>query len=92
MIAIQSSYKPAAKTIDKFEIKGNNKIINGIWYFLVDDQERQNISDQMRQSLGLEATPVAAIKSSTKSTNNSNHLSTSHSTNGIYNHITRRPG
>jgi LCP family protein required for cell wall assembly len=86
MIAIQSTYKPAAKTIDKFEIKGINKIINGIWYFLINDQERQNVSDQMRQSLGLAAAPVASIKSSIESTNNSNHFSTSHTANGIYNH------
>lgn len=59
MLGIQSSYKPAAKTIDKIEIKGDNKLINGIWYFLVNDQERQSISDVMNKSLGLPTKPVS---------------------------------
>jgi anionic cell wall polymer biosynthesis LytR-Cps2A-Psr (LCP) family protein len=53
MIAIQSSYKPAAATINKIEIKGNDDTINGIYYYHVDDQERQSLSDLMRESLGL---------------------------------------
>lgn len=68
MLGIQSSYKPAAKTIDKLEIKGAGETINKIWYLSVGNQERQTLSDEMRQSLGLATDPVAKIYSSTETT------------------------
>jgi hypothetical protein len=68
-------------------MKGDNKILNGIWYFLVDDQERQDISDQMRESLGLAPIPVAETKSSIEK--NSSHLSNSRTIHGTYSHISK---
>ncbi len=64
MIDIQSSYKPAAETIEKLEIKGDGKMINGGWYFLVDDETRQSISNEMRDHLGLQQETVAVIPNS----------------------------
>jgi LCP family protein required for cell wall assembly len=90
MIAIQSSYKPAAKTIDKLEIKGNDKTINGIYYYQVDDQERQNLSDLMRESLGLPSDPVAKIDTGYETTvNSSNQSTTSRITNSTSSHINK---
>jgi LCP family protein required for cell wall assembly len=83
MIGIQSSYKPAAETIDKLEIKGEGKTINKIWYLTVDDQERQTLSDEMRQSIGLASEPVSKFYSGseTNSNNRSNSTTTSNSDN-----------
>ena len=64
MIGIQSSYKPAAETIEKLEIKGDGKMINGGWYFLVEDETRQSISNELREQLGLQQETVASIPTS----------------------------
>ncbi|WP_251551938.1 LCP family protein [Neobacillus muris] len=61
IIDIQSSYKNAAGTIDKLEIPGEGKMINGGWYFIVEDETRQNLSDQLREHLGLDPEMVAEI-------------------------------
>jgi anionic cell wall polymer biosynthesis LytR-Cps2A-Psr (LCP) family protein len=61
IIGIQSSYKPAAETIDKLEIKGEGNTINEIWYYLVDDETRQGLSDELREQLGLTPETVAKI-------------------------------
>jgi LCP family protein required for cell wall assembly len=61
IIGIQSKYKPAAETIDKLEIKGQGDTINRLWYFLVDDETRQSLSDQFREHLGLQQEMVAKI-------------------------------
>jgi len=66
MISIQSSYKPAAETIESLEIKGDGKMINGGWYFLVEDETRQNISNDLREQLGLQQETVASIPTSYK--------------------------
>jgi LCP family protein required for cell wall assembly len=61
IISIQADYKTAAETIDKLEIKGTGAMINNIWYFLVDDETRQSISDELREHLGLPQETVAKI-------------------------------
>ncbi|WP_081798130.1 LCP family glycopolymer transferase [Neobacillus dielmonensis] len=61
IIDIQSSYKTAAETIEKLEIPGDGKMINGGWYFIVQDETRQSISDQLRQHLDLQTEQVARI-------------------------------
>ncbi|WP_462410942.1 LCP family glycopolymer transferase [Neobacillus sp. Marseille-QA0830] len=60
MLDIQSSYKQAADTIEKMEISGVGKMINGSWYYLVADETRQNISDQLRAHLNLQQETVAS--------------------------------
>lgn len=61
MIGIQNTYKPAAETMDKLEIEGTGDTIRGIWYFIVEDETRQALSDQLREHLGL---PQEVIESS----------------------------
>jgi LCP family protein required for cell wall assembly len=90
MIAIQSSYKPAAATINKIEIKGNDDTINGIYYYHVGDQERQSLSDLMRESLGLSTDPVAKINLGIESNVNSGYQSTtSHTINRTSGYINK---
>lgn len=52
IIGIQSKYKSAAQTIDKLEIQGEGATLDK-WYFIVEDEERQNLSDQLRAHLDL---------------------------------------
>jgi LCP family protein required for cell wall assembly len=64
MIGIQSDYKSAAATIDKLDIKGEGQTINKIWYFIVEDETRQILSDELREQLGLPQETVAKIQPS----------------------------
>jgi polyisoprenyl-teichoic acid--peptidoglycan teichoic acid transferase len=77
IIGIQSSYKPAAQTIDKIEIPGDGTMINGGWYFLVSDQTRQELSDQLRDQLGL---PSATIENYNLGLQKKNNTSNTNST------------
>ncbi|PFO00017.1 LytR family transcriptional regulator [Bacillus sp. AFS076308] len=64
MIGIQSTYKPAAEKIESLAMDGEGKILNnGIWYYLVDDETRQELSNQLREQLGLGQETVASIDS-----------------------------
>jgi LCP family protein required for cell wall assembly len=70
MIAIASSYKSAAKKINNMEIEGQGATINHTWYLLVDNQERQTLSDQLRASLNLAPSPVTKFYKGTGIRNN----------------------
>ncbi len=62
MIGIQSKYKTAAKSIEKLEIEGEGTSIpDDGWYFLVDDETRQSLSDDLREHLGLPKEYVSKI-------------------------------
>ncbi|WP_040204227.1 LCP family glycopolymer transferase [Neobacillus jeddahensis] len=63
MIGIQSTYKSAAERIDNIEMNGEGKTIDGIWYYLVDDETRQEISNQLREHLGLGQETVTTLDS-----------------------------
>ncbi|MCL6570981.1 MAG: LCP family protein [Bacillus sp. (in: Bacteria)] len=64
IIEMQSSYKPATETMTKLEIEGEGQTINSIWYFMVEDETRQILSDQLRKQLGLQPDVVAKNTSS----------------------------
>lgn len=70
MLGIQKIYKPAVGTIEKIEIEGTGGLIfNGkqdIWYYIVSDETRQNLSDQLREHLGLEKTKIKPVSSKSK--------------------------
>ncbi|KGM45901.1 LCP family protein [Neobacillus niacini] len=61
IIDMQSSYKPAADTIEKIEIEGTNKMIRDVWYYMVEDTTRQSLSDELRQHLNLPPETVAEV-------------------------------
>ncbi|MGC4378910.1 LCP family protein [Fictibacillus sp. Mic-4] len=48
---IQKNYAGVRHHVESFEVKGQGKMINNIWYLLVSDQERKQITEKMRQSL-----------------------------------------
>jgi polyisoprenyl-teichoic acid--peptidoglycan teichoic acid transferase len=80
IIGIQSSYKAAAKNMESLQVAGNGVTLDDIWYYQVDDQVRQSLSDEMRQSLGLQTEPVPKIID-TKATAQSSLASNSNSSN-----------
>ncbi|MGE6601561.1 LCP family protein [Lysinibacillus fusiformis] len=47
LIDIQKAYKSAAQIIKQIEIKGEGKTIDGIWYYIVNDDTRLEISDEL---------------------------------------------
>lgn len=61
IIGMQSSYKPAADTIEKLEIEGSNEKIKAVWYYMVEDSTRQTLSDQLRQHLNLPTETIAEV-------------------------------
>lgn len=62
MIGMQSTYKPATETIDKLEMEGEGNTINNVWYYIVSDETRQTLSDELRTLLEL---PIETIEEST---------------------------
>lgn len=52
IIGIQANYKSAARTIDKLEIQGEGETLDK-WYYIVEDEERQKLSDELRTHLDL---------------------------------------
>ncbi|MBG9915523.1 MULTISPECIES: LCP family glycopolymer transferase [Bacillus] len=55
MIDIQSSYKEAAKNIKQIEIEGEDKKMDGLWYHIVTDEKRKEISKKLRRQLNLKS-------------------------------------
>ncbi|XZF75627.1 polyisoprenyl-teichoic acid--peptidoglycan teichoic acid transferase TagU [Bacillus sp. AL-1R] len=53
MISIQKDYRLAAKNITETQITGQGKLIDKIYYLLVSDEDRKNISNDLRQHLEL---------------------------------------
>ncbi|MEI4769556.1 LCP family protein [Psychrobacillus sp. FJAT-51614] len=55
MIDIQKGYKNALDKIETLSFeKGEGTRIDGIWYYLMDDQELTNVSHQLREHLEME--------------------------------------
>lgn len=61
IIGIQANYKSAAKSIKKIEIEGDGKSTESGWYYFVSDDTRQELSDQLREQLGLQSDTVSYI-------------------------------
>ncbi|MGE8204549.1 LytR family transcriptional regulator [Heyndrickxia sp. NPDC080065] len=53
MMSIQKYYKDARHKIDPFELKGDGTKINGIYYFIVPEAERQKAQNRLKEHLGL---------------------------------------
>ena len=51
MMSIQSHYRSALNSIKQMSIEGKNETINGVWYFIVPDEERTKIQNQLKQHL-----------------------------------------
>ncbi len=53
MVDIQKHYKDTRHQINQIEIEGNGQRINGIYYYIVSDEERRQLSEQLRNHLEL---------------------------------------
>ena len=85
ILGIQNTYKPAAETIEKIEIEGIGRLINNgkidIWYFVVEDETRQKLSDQLREHLGLPKANIQTNSNSNTQTVNKSNVQTSNKPN-----------
>ncbi len=66
IIGMQKSYRAAADNIEKINIEGSDNYINDIYYYMVEDETRQQLSDQLREHLGLETENLRASKANTE--------------------------
>lgn len=53
MWAIQENYKDARKNVIQHQIKGSGKKINGIYYYIVPEDERLSLSNELKKHLEL---------------------------------------
>jgi hypothetical protein len=70
MLGMISSIKSATKQTDHLQVEGQGAPIDYIWYLLVDNQERQTLSDQLRTSINLAPSPVTKFYKGTGIRNN----------------------
>ncbi|WP_082693016.1 LCP family protein [Bacillus sp. FJAT-29814] len=76
IIGIQKDYKPAADTIERIEIPGDGMLTNTGWFFFVSDETRQQLSDQLREQLGLPSQPVEKYNLGAQNKNDNSKSST----------------
>ncbi|WP_428909672.1 LCP family protein [Niallia sp. Krafla_26] len=53
ILGIQKIYRPAADSITKLELDGEGKTMNKVWYYIVEDETRQELSNELRDHLDL---------------------------------------
>ncbi|MGM0876411.1 MAG: LytR family transcriptional regulator [Bacillota bacterium] len=51
MWEIQANYKAASQNLEQFQVKGTGDKINGIYYYIVPEEERVALSDQLKEHL-----------------------------------------
>ncbi|RNA67747.1 LCP family protein [Alteribacter keqinensis] len=61
MVKIQSNYRDARHNSETLEIAGSGSRIDGIWYYIVDENERQRVSGELRAHLGLDGSDSVAV-------------------------------
>lgn len=53
MVDIQKNYKDLRHHITEYQISGEGKFIGDIWYYIVPEEERQKVSNRMKEHLEL---------------------------------------
>jgi hypothetical protein len=48
---IALNYRSARQHVKTYEVQGEGKIVNKIWYLVVDDQERQKVHQMIETQL-----------------------------------------
>jgi polyisoprenyl-teichoic acid--peptidoglycan teichoic acid transferase len=48
---IQANYKSATKNLEQFQVNGKGDKINGVYYYIVSDEERSALSNQLKEHL-----------------------------------------
>jgi LCP family protein required for cell wall assembly len=51
MWAIQANYKTAIQKLEQFQVKGSGDKINGVYYYIVPEEERSALSSQLKEHL-----------------------------------------
>ncbi|PYZ92570.1 LytR family transcriptional regulator [Salipaludibacillus keqinensis] len=59
MIKLQQNYADARHSQETMEMTGDGQRIDGIWYLIVPDEERNRISSELRAHLGVDGGSVA---------------------------------
>lgn len=54
MVDIQANYKSAAGNIEQSTITGTGQTIDGIWYLIVDDEEKTKVQSELKEHLEVE--------------------------------------
>lgn len=54
MVDIQANYKSAAGSIEQSTITGTGQTIDGIWYLIVDDEEKTKVQNELKEHLEVE--------------------------------------
>ncbi|WP_416147689.1 LCP family protein [Salipaludibacillus sp. HK11] len=54
MVKLQQNYLGARHDQETYEIEGSGQTIDGIWYLMVPEEERQRVSGELRAHLGLD--------------------------------------
>jgi polyisoprenyl-teichoic acid--peptidoglycan teichoic acid transferase len=53
MVAVQANYRAAAKSINQHQVNGSGKRINGIYYYIVPEEEKLTIQNLLKDHLEL---------------------------------------
>ncbi|WP_243292803.1 LytR family transcriptional regulator [Bacillus sp. FJAT-47783] len=59
MWKIQENYKDARHSLTQHQIKGSGSKINGIYYYIVSDEDRLNLSNELKDHLELSSTTAS---------------------------------
>ncbi|WP_186306536.1 hypothetical protein [Siminovitchia fortis] len=54
MKSIQKNYAEACHHVEQIQIDGSGTKIDGIWYYIVPEEERANIRNRLKKHLGLD--------------------------------------
>ncbi|OCA88281.1 LytR family transcriptional regulator [Bacillus sp. FJAT-27225] len=53
MITIQSNYKTASKSIEQIQVQATGKMIDGVSYQIINNEEKSRLQDQLKEHLSL---------------------------------------
>lgn len=54
MVDIQSNYKDAGKSIQQMEVTGDGTKIDGVYYYIVSEEEKQKLQQALKEHLAME--------------------------------------
>ncbi|WP_121663786.1 polyisoprenyl-teichoic acid--peptidoglycan teichoic acid transferase TagU [Metabacillus litoralis] len=56
---IQENYKEASRNLTQFQVEGSGDKINGVYYYIVSEEERLALSEQLREHLEISGTTAS---------------------------------
>lgn len=57
---IQANYKSAAQNLEQFQVEGSGSKINGIYYYIVPEEERLALSNQLKEHLEINSNTASS--------------------------------